>query len=96
MGSTADGYRLRFVQTSHEEMAAFMACGHAEFSGAAGVCLATIRRYAHLIGGARMASSPRDSVVDASRRARAAYGIALVISRQAEMPPKRRRRIARP
>ena len=32
---------VRFVQARHEEMAAFMACGHAKFSGRVGVCLAT-------------------------------------------------------
>ena len=30
-----------FVQVRHEEMAAFMACAHAKFTGEAGVCLAT-------------------------------------------------------
>src|ERR1051326_3345049 len=29
------------IQTRHEEMAAFMACGHAKFTGELGVCLAT-------------------------------------------------------
>ncbi|MGQ0654260.1 MAG: thiamine pyrophosphate-binding protein, partial [Betaproteobacteria bacterium] len=33
--------KLEFVQVRHEEMAAFMACGHAKFTGEAGVCLAT-------------------------------------------------------
>jgi pyruvate dehydrogenase (quinone) len=33
--------RLRFIQTRHEEMAAFMACGHAKYTGEVGVCLAT-------------------------------------------------------
>lgn len=32
---------IAFVQARHEEMAAFMACGHAKFTGEAGVCLAT-------------------------------------------------------
>src|SRR5437868_2613772 len=31
----------RFVQVRHEEMAAFMACGHAKFTGRPAVCLAT-------------------------------------------------------
>src|SRR4051794_41615843 len=30
-----------FVQTRHEEMAAFMACAHSKFTGEIGVCLAT-------------------------------------------------------
>jgi glyoxylate carboligase len=33
--------RVRFVQVRHEEMAAFMACAHAKFTGEVGVCLAT-------------------------------------------------------
>jgi pyruvate dehydrogenase (quinone)/pyruvate oxidase len=32
---------LRFVQTRHEEAAAFMACGYAKWTGRLGVCLAT-------------------------------------------------------
>src|SRR5436309_283168 len=32
---------IRFVQTRHEEAAAFMACGYAKFTGKLGVCLAT-------------------------------------------------------
>lgn len=30
-----------FKQTRHEEMAAFMACAHAKFTGEIGVCMAT-------------------------------------------------------
>lgn len=33
--------KIRFVQVRHEEAAAFMACGHAKFTGKLGVCLAT-------------------------------------------------------
>src|SRR2546430_11346230 len=41
-----------FVQTRHEEMAAFMACGHAKFTGEIGVCLATSGPGAiHLLNG---------------------------------------------
>ncbi len=44
--------RLRFVQTRHEEMAAFMACGHAKFTGGVGVCMATSGPGAiHLLNG---------------------------------------------
>src|ERR1700734_244134 len=44
--------RLRFVQTRHEEMAAFMACGHAKFTGEVGVCMATSGPGAiHLLNG---------------------------------------------
>jgi pyruvate dehydrogenase (quinone) len=31
----------RFIQVRHEEMAAFIACAHAKFTGEVGVCLAT-------------------------------------------------------
>jgi pyruvate dehydrogenase (quinone) len=41
-----------FVQVRHEEMAAFMACAHAKFSGRPGVCLATSGPGAiHLLNG---------------------------------------------
>src|SRR3954465_15956514 len=36
-----EGPRPEFIQTRHEEMAAFMACAHAKFTGEAGVCLVT-------------------------------------------------------
>src|SRR5688572_27231107 len=35
------GDEMEFVQVRHEEMAAFMACGHAKYTGQVGVCLAT-------------------------------------------------------
>lgn len=42
----------RFVQVRHEEMAAFMACGHAKWTGEVGVCLATSGPGAiHLLNG---------------------------------------------
>ena len=41
-----------FIQARHEEMAAFMACGHAKFSGEVGVCMATSGPGAiHLLNG---------------------------------------------
>lgn len=44
--------RIDFVQTRHEELAAFMACAHAKFSGEVGVCLATSGPGAiHLLNG---------------------------------------------
>jgi len=44
--------RLRFVQTRHEEMAAFMACGHAKYTGEVGICMATSGPGAiHLLNG---------------------------------------------
>ena len=33
--------KIEFIQTRHEEMAAFMASAHAKFTGELGVCLAT-------------------------------------------------------
>ncbi len=43
---------IEFVQTRHEEMAAFMACGHAKWTGQPGVCLATSGPGAiHLLNG---------------------------------------------
>src|SRR5882724_2701155 len=33
--------QIRFIQTRHEESAAFMACGYAKWTGKLGVCLAT-------------------------------------------------------
>src|SRR3954452_20857740 len=44
--------KIRFVQARHEEMAAFMACAYAKFSGRLGVCIATSGPGAsHLITG---------------------------------------------
>jgi pyruvate dehydrogenase (quinone) len=46
------GDKPEFIQTRHEEMAAFMACAHAKFTGEAGVCLATSGPGAiHLLNG---------------------------------------------
>jgi pyruvate dehydrogenase (quinone) len=43
---------IEFVQARHEEMAAFMACAHAKFTGQTGVCLATSGPGAiHLLNG---------------------------------------------
>jgi pyruvate dehydrogenase (quinone) len=44
--------KIGFVQVRHEEMAAFMACAHAKFTGEVGVCLATSGPGAiHLLNG---------------------------------------------
>jgi pyruvate dehydrogenase (quinone) len=46
------GARPDFIQVRHEEMAAFMACAHAKFTGEPGVCLATSGPGAiHLLNG---------------------------------------------
>ncbi len=58
---------LRFVQTRHEEMASFMACGHAKFTGQVGVCMATSGPGAiHLLNGlydAKLDHQPAVAVV---------------------------------
>jgi pyruvate dehydrogenase (quinone) len=43
---------IDFIQTRHEEMAAFMACGHAKFTEEVGICMATSGPGAiHLLNG---------------------------------------------
>ncbi|HYE40106.1 MAG TPA: thiamine pyrophosphate-binding protein, partial [Ramlibacter sp.] len=43
---------IEFVQARHEELAAFMACAHAKFTGELGVCIATSGPGAiHLLNG---------------------------------------------
>ncbi len=63
---------LRFIQARHEEMAAFMACGHAKFSGRVGVCMATSGPGAiHLLNGlydAKMDHVPVVAIVGQSAR----------------------------
>lgn len=41
MGAFGRTKEIDFVQARHEELAAFMACAHAKFTGEVGVCLAT-------------------------------------------------------
>jgi pyruvate dehydrogenase (quinone) len=71
----ADG-EPAFVQVRHEEMAAFMACGHAKFTGEVGVCLATSGPGAiHLLNGlydAKLDHQPVVAIV--GQQARAALG----------------------
>ncbi|HEX3775897.1 MAG TPA: thiamine pyrophosphate-requiring protein [Polyangiaceae bacterium] len=63
---------LEFVQARHEEMAAFMACGHAKFTGEVGVCLATSGPGAiHLLNGlydAKLDHMPVVAIVGQSAR----------------------------
>ncbi len=65
-------HKIDFVQTRHEEMAAFMACGHAKFTGEVGVCLATSGPGAiHLLNGlydAKMDHQPVVAIVGQSSR----------------------------
>jgi pyruvate dehydrogenase (quinone) len=55
---------IAFIQVRHEEMAAFMACGHAKFTGEVGVCLATSGPGAiHLLNGLYDAAKDHQPVV---------------------------------
>lgn len=73
--SRAEG-KIQFIQTRHEEMAAFMASAHAKFTGELGVCIATSGPGAsHLLTGlydARMDHQPVLAIV--GQQARAALG----------------------
>jgi pyruvate dehydrogenase (quinone) len=52
MGALGRTDAIEFIQARHEELAAFMACGHAKFTGEIGVCLATSGPGAiHLLNG---------------------------------------------
>lgn len=52
LGALNRSENIRFLQSRHEEMAAFMACAHAKFTGETGVCLATSGPGAiHLLNG---------------------------------------------
>ncbi len=68
--------RFEFVQTRHEELAAFMACAHAKYTGELGVCLATSGPGAiHLLNGlydARLDHQPVLAIV--GQQARMALG----------------------
>src|SRR5205807_10265600 len=66
------GGNPEFIQARHEEAAAFMACGHAKFSGEVGVCMATSGPGAiHLLNGlydAAMDHQPVVAIVGQSAR----------------------------
>lgn len=70
------GDMLRFIQVRHEEMAAFMACAHAKFTGEVGVCMATSGPGAiHLLNGlydAKLDHQPVVAIV--GQQARTAMG----------------------
>ena len=67
---------IAFVQARHEELAAFMACAHAKFTGEVGVCLATSGPGAiHLLNGLYDAKADHMPVVAiVGQQARAALG----------------------
>ncbi|HEX8989799.1 MAG TPA: thiamine pyrophosphate-requiring protein [Rhodocyclaceae bacterium] len=71
LGRAEDG--LDFVQARHEELAAFMACAHAKFTGEVGVCLATSGPGAiHLLNGlydAKLDHQPVVAIVGQQKRA---------------------------
>src|SRR6266480_3395633 len=60
------------IQSRHEEMAAFMACGHAKFTGEVGVCMATSGPGAiHLLNGlydAKLDHQPVVAIVGQQKR----------------------------
>lgn len=64
--------KIRFIQTRHEEMAAFMACAHAKFTGEVGVCMATSGPGAiHLLNGlydAKLDHQPVVAIVGQQKR----------------------------
>lgn len=68
--------KIDFVQARHEELAAFMACAHAKFTGEIGVCLATSGPGAiHLLNGlydAKLDHQPVVAIV--GQQARSALG----------------------
>ena len=70
------GDKIEYIQVRHEEMAAFMACAHAKFTGEIGICLATSGPGAiHLLNGlydAKMDHQPVVAIV--GQQARAAMG----------------------
>src|ERR1700755_1202717 len=61
-----------FIQARHEEMAAFIACGHAKVSGEVGVCMATSGPGAiHLLNGlydAKLDHAPVVAIVGQQKR----------------------------
>jgi pyruvate dehydrogenase (quinone) len=64
--------KIEFIQVRHEEMAAFMACAHAKFTGEVGVCLATSGPGAiHLLNGlydAKLDHQPVVAIVGQQKR----------------------------
>src|SRR5487761_800722 len=70
------GDKPKLIQVRHEELAAFMACAHAKFTGEVGVCRATSGPGAiHLLNGlydAKMDHAPVMAIV--GQQSRAAIG----------------------
>ncbi|NYF98125.1 thiamine pyrophosphate-requiring protein [Janibacter cremeus] len=63
----ADGKAFRYIRPTHEEVASFLACAHAKFTGEVGVCIATSGPGAvHLLNGlydAKMDNQPVVAIV---------------------------------
>jgi pyruvate dehydrogenase (quinone) len=76
MGAFGRTDAIEFVQARHEELAAFMACAHAKFTGQVGVCLATSGPGAiHLLNGLYDAKADHQPVVAiVGQQQRAALG----------------------
>lgn len=76
MGALRRQKNIDFIQVPHEENAAFMACGHAKFTGEVAVCMATSGPGAiHLLNGlydAKMDHQPVVAII--GQQARAALG----------------------
>jgi pyruvate dehydrogenase (quinone) len=76
MGALRRQENIDFIQVPHEENAAFMACGHAKFTGEVAVCMATSGPGAiHLLNGlydAKMDHQPVVAII--GQQARAALG----------------------
>jgi len=72
MGAFGRQDRIDFVQARHEELAAFMACAHAKFTGDVGICLATSGPGAiHLLNGlydAKLDHQPVVAIVGQQKR----------------------------
>jgi pyruvate dehydrogenase (quinone) len=72
MGALGRQQDIEFIQTRHEELAAFMASAHAKFTGGVGVCLATSGPGAiHLLNGlydAKMDHQPVVAIVGQQKR----------------------------
>lgn len=72
LGALNRSGKIRFIQTRHEEMAAFMACAHAKFTGETGVCMATSGPGAiHLLNGlydAKLDHQPVVAIVGQQKR----------------------------
>ncbi|WP_420475729.1 thiamine pyrophosphate-requiring protein [Noviherbaspirillum sp. ST9] len=72
MGAFGRQDRIEFIQARHEELAAFMACAHAKFTGEVGICLATSGPGAiHLLNGlydAKLDHQPVVAIVGQQKR----------------------------